>query len=260
QHRQAAGRSRAGRSQHRGRLPPPGGRTRAEAGGVTTIEAAPPRAGLATRAPTRRRSRRSSVFVLAGVEGRRLVRRPLFLVAATASLVPIVLVTRTSAAVLQRDGILIGIFLSPVAGATFLLTNLAATRSRRHGTDELLETTPTTASGRSLAHLLSVGWAVGASVLLVAVQVWYLMTRRPTGTPDVLELAVGPAMVAITGVLGVAIARWWPSVVAAPLSFVALGGLELYLMFQLSSRTDASFEQHLRWPGFWAPISTTGTP
>jgi hypothetical protein len=87
-----------------------------------------------------------------------------------------------------------------------------------------------------------------------------MWTKHPAGAPNVLELAVGPAMVAVIGAFGVALARWWPSVVAAPVTFVGLAGLQLYVMYQLPARTSAQFEQHLRWLAFWVPISTSGDP
>jgi hypothetical protein len=194
------------------------------------------------------------------MEGRRLVRHPLFVGGVLASVGGFVLLFAVHLApVLQRDDIWTGLELFPLAVATFLLTNLAALRSRRHGTDELLETTPTSISARTLGHVLSVGWAVAVSTLVLAGEVAYTLSQRPVGSPNLLELAVGPAIVAVLGVLGVALARWWRSAAGGPVSLVALGGIEIYLMFQLPNHSSTS-GQYARWLALWVPMSTAGDP
>src|SRR5205823_10089989 len=89
---------------------------------------------------------------------------------------------------LSRDDILIGLALCPLAGAVFLAAHLGATRSFRHGTDELYEGTVTTPAQRTAGHLLSVLWTTGLSVLLVVAGLLYLVALRAVARPDPVEL------------------------------------------------------------------------
>jgi hypothetical protein len=213
----------------------------------TTLEAPP--------APTRVAVDRgaTSVWSLARVEGRRLVRHPIVLGGAALSLAAFIVPMWWQAPVLHREDVLTGLTLLPLAGATLLATNLAALRSRRHGTEDLYDSMATPPSRRTVGHLLSVGWAAALGAAIVAVDILSLLPSDPAGSPRILELLVGPALVALAGCTGILVARWWPTVVAGPISLVALISLALLFVQSLPSSFDASIPDRFLLP--WAPLS-----
>jgi hypothetical protein len=196
---------------------------------------------------------------LARVEGRRFVRHPIFLGGVAVSLLNFFLDTGSSAPVLQRDDIRTGLWLLQLAGATFLVANLATTRSRRHGTDGLFDSFALGRHERTIAHLASVAYGVLVSAGLVALMMGYLLLHRAVGRPDVLELSTGPAIVMLAGVVGVAAGRWWQQAASGPVLLVALAGTQLYLQLQLSG-SGAGTGKPGRWLAPWVPISVSGDP
>ncbi|MGH8884847.1 MAG: hypothetical protein ACRDYX_06680 [Egibacteraceae bacterium] len=187
-------------------------------------------------------------LTLAAVEGRRLLRNPLMAVGVALS---VYLYVRGIAwgqmPVLPRDDVRIGYALLPLAAATLLATNATALRSRRHGTDELYDTLPTTPVQRTAAQLLSTAGPVGLAALLVAVDVVYLVLLGGIGTPNPFELATGPVVVALAGVLGVLLARLAPWIGVAPVMLIGLAALWYfpYLSYHLRQRV-------FTWHSFWA--------
>ncbi|CAN5263909.1 hypothetical protein BH20ACT24_BH20ACT24_06390 [soil metagenome] len=147
-----------------------------------------------------------------------------------------------------------GLTMIPLAAAALLVTNLAALRSRRHGTDELYGSLAARPHERTLGHLLSTAWAAGAGMVVIAVDMLSLLPFDPVGSPQALELLVGPLLVALAGCIGVLVARWWSSVVAGPVSLVALVAIALFFITSLpASSFDASSPDRFLLP--WAPLS-----
>jgi hypothetical protein len=180
---------------------------------------APPRPGPPARA----------VLALAGFEGRRLLQSPVFLGALGLALALCVAVGGGDAVpVLDRDDVETALFLTVLAWGTLLATNLAALRSRRDRTGELLAALPTSAGSRTAAQLLATTAALPAAVAVLAV--WGLTRLRDpatVGTPRPAELAVGLLLVAGGGATGVLVARWLPTVLAGPAAVVATIVLQL---------------------------------
>jgi hypothetical protein len=211
---------------------------------------APPRTG-STRArarPARTHRHRSAVWALARVEGRRLVRNPLFLLATAGGVAMFVALTWRQAPRLQLDDILSAAALLPVAAATFLVADLAAFRGKRHDTDELYEAMATPRQVRTAAHLLSVAWAVGVAFLVMVVEGGYLAALRPVGSPNPFELLTGPAVVGVLGCIGVALGTWWRSAFLAPVCLVALAGASLFADLRSGPRATPA-----RWLSPWVP-------
>lgn len=198
----------------------------------------------------------TAVWALARKEGRRLVRHPIFVVGVLLSVAAFEFATWLEAPVLHRDDVMTGGSLLALAGATFLATNLGALRTRRLGTEELFGSTPTDPPTRTLGHLLSVAWAAAAALLVALVEIATLLPFDPVGVPSILELLMGPLIVALFGVLGVGVARWLPSVALAPVALVALGGIQLYLLTQLPGGNDQQSQS--RWLAPWVPLSAGG--
>jgi hypothetical protein len=218
---------------------------------VNAIVQAPP---VATADATIRPGPVRIVLALARVEGGRLIRHPIVLGGTVLSLGAFVMATWWTAPVLQRDDILTGVSLMPLAGSAFFVANLAVLRSRRHGTDELYQGLVATPSERTVAHLLSVAWVVAMAIAVVGAYLGYEVLEGAVGAPRVAELAVGPAIVALVGALGVAVARWWPSIFAPAVTVVALAALQLFLQVQLMSGQSVLTQP--RWLALWVPLSS----
>lgn len=205
-----------------------------------------------------RTGERSVALALARAEGKRLLRHPLVALGAAVAPVLVFLLTRRGVPVLHRDDGLVALTLLPLAAATFLAANLAALRAGRSGTDELFESMPAPASSRTLAHVLSTGWPAALGLALTGMAVAYMQALRAVGTPSLAELVTGPAVVAVCGTAGVALARWVPYTVAGPVGLVALGAaqasLSLGLGFVASSLTSDPASR-IRWLAVWAPLA-----
>lgn len=160
---------------------------------------------------------RPAVLALARIEGRHIVRHPLFLagIAASAAL------SVSFAEAVEFGGaylVLLGPTLLPVAMATLVVCNLAALRWRRGDTGELYGSVPAPPHARTLAHLLALAWPAAAVAALVAAGfvgygAWDGLPITPAGdtaTPRATDLAQGPVAVAAFGALGIALARWIP--------------------------------------------------
>jgi hypothetical protein len=193
---------------------------------------------------------RSAVRALASVEGKRLLRHPLFVFALVASAALFAKTTWEQAPVLSFDSVLVALALVPLAGATFLVSNWAMLRSKRHRTTELYSTTAVSATERTLGHLLAVGWAVAAAAVLAVAELGYLFVLRPVGTVQALEVLAGPLTVALAGAMGVALGRWWPSIAVAPILLVGLTTGAVFL-------ANAQGHNRFRWV---VPVVPTGSP
>lgn len=137
-----------------------------------------------------------------------------------------------------------GVVLVPFAWAAMIAANLAALRSRREGTDELIESLPTAPVTRTLGHLLSGFAASGVGVgLLVVVIVNEELFRGVFGTPNLAMLTVGPLIVLGGCFLGVLTARWVPSVIVGVLLVIAT--------FVIEGVTGSSGTSPARWLQFW---------
>lgn len=172
-------------------------------------------------------------LALGRIEGRRLLRHPAYLAGLALSAALLLLVND----VVGSHGdipyiVLASLGLYPVAAGTFLATFTACLRSRRHATDELYDTGPSSPRVRTGGHLLAVLWgAAGAAALIAVAAVFHrlwdgVLVHTTTGVrpmvPTVLELSNGPTYTIVLGVLAVAIARWVPSLLALPLAAFAL--------------------------------------
>lgn len=173
---------------------------------------------------------------LARREGHRLLRHPALVVGAALSAVLCVVATGVDFATLALSGFA----LLPLTLGTALAANLAALRGRRHGTEELFDSLPTSSRARTAGHLLSVGWAVALGVVLLAVAAAVVAARAgpevrfPDGVVRqrgmlLVELAQGPLAVAAYGLIGAALGRrvrthaLAPALVVAPLVLSRFG-------------------------------------
>ena len=196
---------------------------------------------------------------LGRAEGRRLLRHPITWFGIAFSLTAYLLNTWKWAPVLRSDDILTGLGVLPLAGSTFLVVNLAVTRSRRHGTDELYESLPVGPRARTTGHLLSLVHPMALGALLVLAMIGFRLIQHPVGTPSVTELLTGPAIVGLAGVMAVAAGRWWPQAASGPVLLVALAGGQMLMQFQLTSGVSGTGKP-ARWLALWVPMAVSGEP
>jgi hypothetical protein len=171
---------------------------------------------------------RGSLIALAAFEARRLVLHPLVV----GGLVLSVVATAVGAG---RDGqlqgfLLMGLAVLPLALGTFAAANLAALRSVRAGTEELLDTLPEDVRVRTGAQLLAVLAAVPLALALLAAA--YLLFGAGDGlvigedgarrVPALVELLQGPLLIVSLGAVGVLLGRLVPSPPLAVLLVVAV--------------------------------------
>ncbi|MBM7772259.1 hypothetical protein JOD54_002463 [Actinokineospora baliensis] len=118
-----------------------------------------------------------------------------------------------------------------IVGAGALLSaNLAALRDAKGGFAELLTPVPSQPVVRTMA-VLAAATVVSAllSTAVIAVHVASLRIGSvPVGRFDLAELAAGVVVVVLMAALGVALARWVPVLVAAPVALLVL----VWSMFQ----------------------------
>ncbi|WP_017579387.1 hypothetical protein [Nocardiopsis valliformis] len=111
-----------------------------------------------------------------------------------------------------------------VGAGVMLAANLAVLRERRGGTADLLESLPVPAANRTwsvLCAALFCGAAAGLLVLSLHVPS-LLVGASPAGVFRPQELAAGVLAVMLMGALGVALGRWVPSPVAAPVALMLI--------------------------------------
>jgi hypothetical protein len=201
--------------------------------------ATPPRAGSPARV----------VAALGRFEGRKLLESPVLLVSVALALA-VLFMTGTGdwAQVLDRDDVTAAVTLTILAWGVLLATNLAALRSRRDRTTELLASLPVPARSRTTAQLLATTAVLPVAVALPAAWCLHAQLRFPAtvGTARPAELAVAPLLLLGGGATGVLVARWLPTVLAGPAAVLATIVLQV-------NWGDEQYE--LRWLHFvaWEP-------
>ncbi|CAA9254564.1 MAG: hypothetical protein AVDCRST_MAG76-2471 [uncultured Acidimicrobiales bacterium] len=132
-----------------------------------------------------------------------------------------------------------------LAATTLVVSHRAVTRSRRDGSEELLNTTPAAPRARTAGHLLAVLAPTTIAALTGLVLAWYMTQTTTVGSFVPSELAVGPLLVAGAGCLGVLLARMWPQRLTPYLACVAIAAMEL------SVNTPLLVGSGARWLAFW---------
>jgi hypothetical protein len=171
---------------------------------------------------------RRTLGALALVEGWRLLRHPITLAGLAISAWWLTVDGRGFLPVLDRADVTTAAAIAPLACGVLLAANQTALRSRRHSTEELYGTAPTSPTTRTGAHLAALTGVVALAAVLAAAKLAWLAAAGGVRAPDPGEAAVGPALVALAGVIGVLLARWAPSPLVAPVALLALAVGELW--------------------------------
>jgi hypothetical protein len=166
----------------------------------------------------------AELAALARIEGRQLLRHPVFLVGLALS----------SLYFLRAGEGMVPTFVGstcwgffPLSGSVLIAANLAATRSRRDGTEDLYRSVPHPRSTRVAGQLLGLLWTLpvaGALIAAAYLSDTFFFNHADAGlyTPTSVELAYGPVMVVAFGTIGMLAARVAPSPIIGPLMIVAI--------------------------------------
>ncbi|MEX1125596.1 MAG: hypothetical protein WEE53_08025 [Acidimicrobiia bacterium] len=164
------------------------------------------------------------VLALARFEARRALRHPLTWLGALGSLWLMWTLGGDVAPILERDSVFLAGAMLPLAAATLLVANYAILRQRR--LLETLDAYPSDANRRILGVQLGLVGPVLMSVLLQSIGFVYLLMGGSIGTVNLWELAVGPLLMVVFGLGGVALGRWLPHPIVAPVALVGLAALQ----------------------------------
>jgi hypothetical protein len=158
---------------------------------------------------------------LARVEGRHIVRHPLFGVGLSFVLVGIVVFVRTATSETRitwdDDAWMVAVGFYMLAIFVMITTNLAALRDRREHTTEQLRAAPLGQSARTAGLITSVAWPAAVAFVLFAGTVAFAATETTLTSSDRVHLLAVVVMVGLLGVLGVTLAVWIPTPFVAPL-------------------------------------------
>jgi hypothetical protein len=166
------------------------------------------------------------VGAVARVESRKMLRHPVFLLAIAFGL----LLLRGTVGLRAGDGRLVVNLVWLVAGVAVgsligsaLTANVAALRPRRDHLLELFGSLPSPAEARTAGVLAGVAVGLGGLAAVIGGLAWFGLERYDdTASAADLFLAVQyPLSVLGLAVLGIAVARWIPSVLGGPLIVVA---------------------------------------
>ncbi len=206
-----------------------------------TMTTAPPGTHPIERQPSSARvwpalARREALFML---------RHPLILVGILASVYVLWSLNRDTLPHLAGYSTYVGMGLAPFAGASLLVAHLQTSRAQRHRTLEIEEPTPAAKQARTFGHLLGSLAVVPVAVAVVTAYMVYLYRLGGAGQPDIGELLVGPLVVGLAGIAGVAAGTWFPN------RFGGLIGLGAVAFIQIALQ-DAPGTLH--WFAWWHTV------
>ena len=184
---------------------------------------------------------------LAQFEGRRQLKSPLLWIGLAASLGLVWLAVNDEPATLWARSVIVAGSCLPLAVATVLLGNTAALRDRSSRTGEILDVPPTGRDARMLGLVAGSWFAALLGVVVVVAGLILSLLDDPAGSFLIPELLVGPLLIPLGQSLGVALGRWIPNQLAAPLALVVLAGLFLVKDFWPGARTIPAASPFLPW-------------
>jgi len=121
------------------------------------------------------------------------------------------------------------------AGGVLIASQLAASRVRRDGMEQLYASYPTSAAVQRGAQLLSVTGPVLLAAALTAGAVAWLDTQGTLGSPRPWVLAAGLLLICLAGSVGVTLGSWRQHPLAGILAVLVLGLIEIDLVLSFSN-------------------------
>jgi hypothetical protein len=137
----------------------------------------------------------------------------------------------------------------PLTAVAFLKAHGAARRDRSFEVEEITEVLPTDVNRRMLG-VAAAGWGpvvLSLALAVVAFGVGLGLLGDPAGSLRFTELAVGPLVVALGHVVGVALGRWAPHPLVAPLTLIIAAALFLIADLLPGARTIPAASPFLPW-------------
>ena len=163
-----------------------------------------------------------NVATLANVDGRRLIRHPLFIVGASIAVLGIVKFVRAAHSdhriTWDDDAWTVSAGFVLLAMFTMIATNLAALRDRREHTIEQHATLPVPSPQRTGGLLAATVLPATIAVVLLAAVVTYGATQVHLTAADRVHVVAHVVIVVMLGVFGVTLALWVPSPFVAPVA------------------------------------------
>jgi hypothetical protein len=162
------------------------------------------------------------VLTLARVEGRRLIRHPIVMVVVALAIVSITQYLVSNNLTHEHNvGWLLEVAAILISLGALLAANLGASRSRRDGSEELFRAAPLSPAGRTVALAFAITWLMALLALLllagdIAIRAAGKGSRSDAGVAlfPMFELVQGPLILGLFALIGVAVARWFPTVLA----------------------------------------------
>ncbi len=144
----------------------------------------------------------------------------------------------------------------PLCGCTVVAAHRGITRSRRDGAEELFSSCPAGWPARTRGHLLTLWVPVAATAVLGAVMLALIVTGSSNvyGALDdqvLLDAIVALLLPAGAAVLGVALGRWLPPVIAPILAIVGVMAVDA----QIGTAGGRSWD-NFSWLGTFTPSTT----
>lgn len=168
---------------------------------------------------------------LARFEAIRILRHPVTWIGVLVSIWLMWSLGGDVAPILERDSVFLAGTVLPLGAAALIVANFAVLRHRKD--PETLDATPSDVRRRTLGVFLGLGAPVLLAGLVQGIGLVFLLMGGPIGTIDWVELAGGPAAVALLGAAGVFLGRRLPHPIVPLIALVALA------MFQILSSPDA---------------------
>lgn len=192
---------------------------------IATAQDGPPFEGAVSRPASSR-----AVMTLARVEGMRLIRHPAIVVTVALAIVWTAPFLLSADATREHNvGWLLQVAALLISFGALLAANLQAVKSRRDRSEELFQAAPLSPASQTLALALASAWVVlGMALLLLAGDLAVRLAGRGAATDSgqalfpLFDLVEGPLMAGLFVVIGIAVARWFPTALAGPIAVVAL--------------------------------------
>jgi hypothetical protein len=173
---------------------------------------------------------RRAVLTIARVEGRRLIRHPAVIVAVALAIVSTAPYLISNNLTHEHNvGWLLEVAAILISLVALLAANLGASRSGRDGSEELFRSAPLSPASRTVAHALAAGWLMALLALLllagdIAIRAAGKGSRSDAGVAlfPMFELVQGPLILGLFALIGVAVARWFPTALAGLVAGVGI--------------------------------------
>jgi hypothetical protein len=206
-----------------------------------TVKAGRPAAGALVGGRPARGTTQAVLLLAARAEAGRLMRSPLVLAGSVLSAV-LLWINRGSQVPLwwAADTGIVSALLA-MAGAVLIAAHLAAGRDDRDAMTELYQSYPAPPAVRTGGLLLGACGPVVLAAALSGAAVGWLDSLGAVGSPRLWVLAGGLLLIALGGVLGVALGRWLPHPMTGILTVIVVGVIEIDLVL--------SFDEPLHLPG-----------